>query len=60
MVVDDGGYATVGVQLQVFWTLVFLRAEIEVDRFVRQPEFFEDDGSFPEIRFGCQMVVSGK
>ena len=39
---------------------MFLRAEIEIDRFVRQTEFFKDDGSFPEIRFGRQMVVSGK
>ena len=58
MVVDDGGDAAVGVDLQVIWSLVFALAEIEVDRFVRQPELFENDGDFPENRIGFQTVVT--
>ena len=48
VMVDDGGDAAVGIDLQVFRTLVFLLAEIEVHGFVRQPEFFKNDGGFPE------------
>jgi hypothetical protein len=56
-VVDDGGDATVRVDLQVLWRLVLFFAEVEVHRFVRQPQFFKDDGDFPEVQIGCQMVV---
>ena len=34
MVVDDGGDATVGVDLQVIWSLMLALAEVEVDSFV--------------------------
>lgn len=40
VVVDDGGNTTIGIELQEFRALVFLRNEIEVHRLVRQPEFF--------------------
>jgi hypothetical protein len=51
-VVNDGGDAAVGVDLQILWTLVLLLAEIEVHGLVRQPEFFKDDGDFPRGRIG--------
>ena len=53
--VDDGGDAAVGVDLQILWTLVLLLAEIEVHGLVRQPEFFKDDGDFPRVEsvFRC-------
>lgn len=54
MVVDDGGDATVRVELQVFWALVFFLAEIEVHRFVRQPKFFKDYGDFPANQIGLR------
>jgi len=57
MVVDDGGNATVGVDLQVIWSLLLALAEVEVDRFVCQPEFFENDGNFPENRVGFQTLA---
>lgn len=50
MVVDDGGNATVGVDLQVFWTLLLFLTEIEIHRLVRQPELFKNDGDFPKSR----------
>jgi hypothetical protein len=56
VVVDDGGDATVGVDLQVFWGLVFFLAEIEIHRFVRQPEFLKDDGGFPEDHISFQTA----
>ena len=58
LVIDNGGDATVGVDLQVVWGLVLSLAEIEVDRFVRQPEFFENDGDFPEGRAGFRIPVT--
>jgi hypothetical protein len=58
MVVDDGGDATVGVDLQVIWSLVLGLAEVEVDRLVCQPEFFEDDGGFPENRVSFQTAIT--
>jgi len=58
MVVDDGRDATVGVDLQVIWSLVFALVEVEVDRFVCQPEFFEDDGDLPGHRVSFQTSVA--
>lgn len=58
VVVNDGRDATVRVDLQVVWTLVLCLAEVEVDRFVRQPEFLKDDDSFPESRVSSQTVVT--
>ena len=55
MVVDDGGYATVGVDLQKFWTLLLFLAEIEVHRLVRQSEFFKNDGDLPKNRIGFRL-----
>jgi len=60
MVVDDGGDATVGVDLQVIRSLVLTLGEVEVDRFVCQPEFFEDDGDFPGHRAGFQTAAFGE
>ena len=48
MVVDDGGDAAIGVNLQEVWGLVLSLAEIEVDVLVRQPKLFENDGNFPK------------
>ena len=48
VVIDDGGDTTVGVELQVFWALLFFLAEIEVDSLVRQSEFFKNDSGFPK------------
>ena len=56
--VDDGGNATVGVELQVIWSLLFALAEFEVDRFVCQPEFFENDSGFPESWIGFQTALT--
>jgi len=50
MVIDDGGDAAVGVDLQKFWSLLLFLAEIEIYRLVRQPEFFKNDGDFPKNR----------
>ena len=58
MVVDDGGDATVGVDLQVVWSLVFSLFEIEIHGLVRQPEFFENDGGFPKNWNGVRMAVA--
>ena len=58
MVVDDGGDATVGVDLQVIRSLMLALAEVEVDRFVCQPEFFENDCNFPENRVGFQTALN--
>ena len=58
MVVDDGGDATVGVDLQEFWALMFLLAEIEVHGLVLQPKFLENDGDFPKKRIGFQVPPS--
>jgi len=55
MVVDNGWDATVGVDLQEFWSLLFLLAEVEVHRLVGQPEFFKNDGDFPRGRTGFQI-----
>jgi len=49
VVVNDGGDATVGVDLQVVWTLLLFLAEVKVHRLVCQPEFFKNDGCFPKI-----------
>ena len=57
MVVDDGGDAAVGIELQVIWSLLLTRLEVEVDRFICQPEFFENDGDFPEDRVGFQTAA---
>jgi len=37
MVVNDGRDATVGVDLQVIWSLLLALSEVEIDRFVCQP-----------------------
>ena len=58
MVVDDGWDATVGVDLQVFWTLLLFLAEIEVHGLVRQPELLKNDGDFPKSRIGRQVPVN--
>jgi len=58
MVVDNGGDATVRVDLQVVWSLMFCLAKVEVDRFVRQPEFLEDDGGFPGSRVIFQTAAT--
>ena len=50
VVVDDGWNATVWINLQVFLVLLFFLAEIEVDRFICQPKFLEDDCDLPVIR----------
>ena len=64
MMVNDGGDATVGVDLQVIWSLMLALVEVEVDRFVCQPEFFEDDGDLPGHRIGfrrsCREGEAGK
>jgi len=57
MVVDDGGDAAVGVNLQVFRSLLLFLAEIEVHGLIRQPEFFKNDGDFPVSRIGRQVPV---
>lgn len=54
MVVDDGGDATVWIDLQIFRILLFFLAEIEVHRLIRQPEFFKDDGDFPKNQIDFQ------
>ena len=48
MVINDGRDATVGVDLQKFWTLLLFLTEIEIHRLVRQPELFKNDGDFPK------------
>ena len=55
VVVDDSRDATVGVDLQVVWALLLFFAEVEIDRLVRQPELFKNDGDFPEkgLVFRC-------
>ena len=53
--VNDGRDATVGIDLEVFWGLLLLLAEIEVHGFIRQPEFLEDDCYFPENQVRFQM-----
>ena len=58
MVVDDGWNATVGVDLQVFWTLVLFLAKIEVHGLVGQPEFLKNDGDFPASRISRQVSVN--
>ena len=57
MVVDDGGDATVGVDLQKLWALLLFLAEIEIHGLVRQSEFFEDGGDFPKSRISFQTRV---
>ena len=47
-VVDNGGDAAVGVDLQEVWGFLLSLMEVEVHRFVRQPKFFENDGDFPK------------
>ena len=53
LVIDDSRDATVTVDLQIIWGLLFALAEIKVDGLVRQPELFKNDGDFPkkEISF---------
>ena len=58
MVIDEGGDATVGVDLQEFWAFMFLLAEIKVHRLVLQPEFFENDSDFPKNRIDFQVPTS--
>ena len=48
VVINDSGDTTIGIDLQVFRILLFLLAQIEVQSLIRQPEFFEHDGNFPE------------
>jgi hypothetical protein len=50
VVVDDSRDATIRIDLQVFWSLLLFLAEIEIHRFVRQSEFFEDDHGFPNVQ----------
>lgn len=57
MVVDNGRDATVGVKLHVIWTLVLGLLEVEVDGLICQPEFFKNDGDFPEKRIGFQTML---
>ena len=58
VMIDDGGDATVWIDLQIIWTLLLAFVEVEVDRFVRQPEFFEDDGGFPEARVSFRTTTT--
>ena len=46
-VVDKGGDAAIGVDLQVLWGLVLALAEIEVHGLVCQPKLFENNDDFP-------------
>ena len=55
MVVNDGRDAAVGVNLQIFWSFLFLLAEVKIDGFVRQVEFFKNEGNFPESQVGREM-----
>ena len=48
VVINDSGDTTIGIDLQVFRILLLLLAKIEVQSLIRQPEFFEHDGNFPE------------
>ena len=52
MVVDDGGDPTVGFDLQLLRSLVFLLVKIEVHGLVRQPKFFKNHGDFPVNQIG--------
>ena len=56
VVVNDGGNAAVRVYLQELRALLFFLAEVEVHRLVRQPEFFKNNGNFPENQIGFQIV----
>ena len=56
VLVNDGGNAAVRVYLQELRALLFFLAEVEVHRLVRQPEFFKNNGSFPESQIGFQIV----
>jgi len=57
MMVDDGGDATVWVDLQVIWSLMLALAEVEVDSFVCQSQFLENDGGFPGNRIDFETAV---
>ena len=52
VVVDNGGDATVGVDLQEIGALMFALREVEVDGFICQLELFKNDGDFPEKCIG--------
>jgi hypothetical protein len=56
VVVDDRGNAAVRVYLQILRTLLFFLAEIKIHRLVCQPEFFKNNGSFPESQISFQIV----
>ena len=57
VVVDNGRDATVGVELHEIWTLLLALLEVKVDGFICQPEFFKNDGDFPEERISFQTTV---
>ena len=60
MVIDCSGDATAGADLQVIWGLVLALAEVEADRFIHQPKFFENDGDFPENQIDFRTVVTSE
>lgn len=49
VVVNDGGDPAIGVDLQVFRSLVLLLEEIKVHRLARQPKFFKNHDDFPVL-----------
>jgi hypothetical protein len=57
VVVDNGGDAAIGVEFHEIRTLLLALFEVEIDGFIRQPKFFENDGDFPEKRIGCQTML---
>jgi len=59
MMVDDGGDATIWVDLQELWSLLLLLAEVEVHGFIGQPKLFENDSDFPKSRVGFQVTLRG-
>ena len=56
--VNDGRDATVRVDLQELWGLLLLFTQVEIHRFIRQPEFFENDRDFPKNWFGSQVPMA--
>ena len=47
LMIDEGGDATVRVELGVFGGLVLVLAEVEVDRLIGEPEFLEYSHDLP-------------
>lgn len=47
--IDEGGNASVGVDLEVLGAFVFLLFEIEADGLVAEAEFVQKEGYFPVI-----------